>query len=395
MSQGKSLRQLSLDWTMPELLEVIVSRDTPINLIDPDPEQPRKVFDEARLAELAESMAATGLAVPILLRPAADGRFRIVHGERRWRAAQRLGWETIPANVRELTPDEAHWLSLVENVQRSNLSPIEEAQAFQTRLGAGLTQAAIAQRIGKDRTYIAQKLRLLTMPPPLQHYLNHRALSEGHARQLLRIRGLYAGEHPLGTSMTAAPLVTADQVHGVFIHIRPADFPSVYGPFIARLTKQPRAVIVEASQCFLDGWAQRRQLPAWEMAAFWWASAAVALELSVVDLSTVLTHWWHILQAAIAHMFIYGEQRQPPDPKLNRRHAYDWWGYRADLRHAGLLNACEALELSDEQWQGASIEVCRNGAAYPSGSQAYGPYHKQYMAAVREEEEQRAAAEGR
>src|SRR5918992_2754260 len=107
-----------------------VSRDTLISLIDPDPEQPRKVFDEARLAELAESMAANGLAVPILLRPTPNGRFVIVHGERRWRAAQRLGWETIPADVRELSAEEAPWLSLVENVQRANLSPIEEGEAY-------------------------------------------------------------------------------------------------------------------------------------------------------------------------------------------------------------------------------------------------------------------------
>jgi ParB family transcriptional regulator, chromosome partitioning protein len=117
-----------------------VSRDTLLSLIDPDPEQPRKVFDETKLAELAESMASNGLAVPILLRPMPDGRFLIVRGARRWRAAQRLGWETIPAEVRELTPDEAHWLSLVENVQRSNLSPIEEAEGYQARLATGLTQ---------------------------------------------------------------------------------------------------------------------------------------------------------------------------------------------------------------------------------------------------------------
>jgi ParB family chromosome partitioning protein len=103
-------------------------------LIDPDPEQPRNVFDEATLAELAASMAANGLVVPILLRPAADGRYIIVHGERRWRAAQRLGWDTIPAEVRELAPDEAHWLSLVENVQRADLSPVVEARAYQARL---------------------------------------------------------------------------------------------------------------------------------------------------------------------------------------------------------------------------------------------------------------------
>jgi ParB/RepB/Spo0J family partition protein len=366
-----------------------VSRDTLINLIDPDPEQPRKVFDEVKLAELAESMASNGLAVPILLRPMPDGRFLIVHGERRWRAAQRLGWETIPAEVRELTPDEAHWLSLVENVQRSNLSPIEEAQAFQARLDTGLTQEALGQRIGKGRTYIAQKLRLLTMPTPLQYYLNHRALSEGHARELLTIRGLYHDEHLLPTRLTESPVVTPDNVTFLFIDTRPLDFPSVYMALIATLTKHPSAVITEAAQLFLDGWVRQRKLPAWEMTAFWYASAAIAGQLSVAKLARLITLWWEIIQAAIFHMDIYGDEQEPPDPKKYPRHASDWWGYRSDLRHAGLLDAWHEQRLTTEQRMDAAKQVLSQGPAYPSGSQPWGPYGEAYAAEIAKEAERR------
>lgn len=135
-----------------------MSRDPLLSLIDPDPEQPRKHFDEVSLQELAQSMAAHGLAMPILLRPTADGRYILVHGERRWRAARILGWETIAAEVRELSPEEAHWLSPIENIQRDDLSPIEEAQAYQGYLAQGLTQDALAQRIGKDRSYYRSKI---------------------------------------------------------------------------------------------------------------------------------------------------------------------------------------------------------------------------------------------
>jgi len=369
----------------------IVSRDTRISLIDPDPEQPRKVFDEARLAELAESMAANGLAVPILLRPAHNGRFLIVHGERRWRAAQRLGWETIPADVREMSAEEAHWLSLVENVQRANLSPIEEAEAYQARLAAGLTQEALAKRIGKDRSYIAQKLRLLTLPAPLQYYLNHRAFSEGHARRLLRIRGMYHDEHPVNTSLTEVPTVTAENVIGTFIGTRPADFPQAYIPLVQALTKRPKAVIVEASQVFLDRWVAQRQIPAWEMTAFWYATVAVAYELSVVDLDALISRWWDLIQSGIAFMRLHGNEHDPPDRAHQTRHWYDWWGYRSDLRHAGLLEACLHQGLTDKQWQEASIYVCREGMVYPSECQAWGPYHDAYMAEVQREEAQREA----
>ena len=150
-----------------------------IELIHADPNQPRKYFDEEGIRELSQSMEANGLAVPILVRPDDEG-YLIVHGERRYRAAQLLGWEEIPAEVRELSIEEAGWLSLIENIQREDLSPIEEAQAYRIHL-ENMTQAELGERIGKDRSYISQKLRLLTLPPPIQYYLNTRSIREGHA----------------------------------------------------------------------------------------------------------------------------------------------------------------------------------------------------------------------
>jgi ParB/RepB/Spo0J family partition protein len=163
-----------------------MSRDILVNHIAPDPDQPRKHFDQATLDELAQSMAANGSAVPILVRPAGE-RYIIVHGERRWRAATQLGWETIPAEVRELSAEESHWLSLIENVQRADLSPIEEARAYQAYLATGITQEALGQRIGKSRTHIATKLRFLRLNEVIQVALDAGFISEGHAKQLLRV----------------------------------------------------------------------------------------------------------------------------------------------------------------------------------------------------------------
>jgi ParB/RepB/Spo0J family partition protein len=166
-----------------------MSRDILINLIDRDEAQPRQHFDQSALDELAQSIAANGLAVPILVRPAGE-RFVIVHGERRYRAVQSLKWETIPADVRNVSEDEAHWLALVENVQRSDLSPIEEARAYQARIAEGITQEQLGQRIGKTQSYIATKLRFLKLSDELQAALTSGALTEGHAKQLLRVDDL-------------------------------------------------------------------------------------------------------------------------------------------------------------------------------------------------------------
>lgn len=163
-----------------------MSRDIGLALIDPDPDQPRKRFDATEIDGLAESIAATGLAVPIMVRPDHD-RFVIVHGERRWRACRQLGWKTIPANVTEIDAKAAWWLALVENIQRADLSPLEEAAAYRRSLATGLSQTDLGRRIGKSQSYIAHKLRLLTLPADVQAAVDDRRLSESHARQLLRL----------------------------------------------------------------------------------------------------------------------------------------------------------------------------------------------------------------
>ena len=165
-----------------------MSRDILIDLIDADPDQPRRHFDADQLAELAESIAANGLIVPILLRPVGE-RFVIVHGERRFRACQSLGWSTIPADVRDMDAETAKWLALVENIQRADLTPIEEAQAYAAALATGLTQLQLGKRIGKTQSYIAQKLRLLKMAPEVQEAVAAGTISEGIARQLLLEKG--------------------------------------------------------------------------------------------------------------------------------------------------------------------------------------------------------------
>lgn len=163
-----------------------MSRDIRIDLIDPDLEQPRQHFDEKGLAELAQSMASKGLVVPILVRPIGE-RFTIVHGERRWRAAQQLGWDTIRAEVRDIDADEARWLSLIENVQREDLSPIEEARAFEAHLDGVVTQAALGERIGKSQQYVSDRLALLRLPNEVQSLLTARAVNASIGRRLVGI----------------------------------------------------------------------------------------------------------------------------------------------------------------------------------------------------------------
>ena len=152
-----------------------MSRDILIDLIDADPDQPRRHFDADQLAELAESIAANGLIVPILLRPVGE-RFVIVHGERRFRACQSLGWSTIPAEVRDLDVETARWLALVENIQRADLSPIEEAQAYAAALATGLTQLQLGKRIGKTQLGKTSTFRRLVAGGSRRLVAGHRGL---------------------------------------------------------------------------------------------------------------------------------------------------------------------------------------------------------------------------
>jgi ParB family chromosome partitioning protein len=161
----------------------------PIEAVQRNPAQPRKRFEEAKLEELAASIREHGIVEPILVRREGSG-YRILAGERRWRAAQRAGLKEVPAILRDATEREAFELALVENLQREDLNPIEEAEAFEVLVDDhGLTQEAIAQRVGKERSTVANALRLLRLPTDVRDLVKDGELDMGHARALLGLEG--------------------------------------------------------------------------------------------------------------------------------------------------------------------------------------------------------------
>jgi ParB family chromosome partitioning protein len=163
-------------------------RHIPLDLIDRNPYQTRSRVDESALAELADSIKVSGVVQPIAVRPGQDGRFLLIAGERRWLASQRAGKTTVPAIVRHVSNEQAMEMTIIENLQREDLNPIEQARAFQ-RLSQefGLTQEQIAERTGKDRSSIANFLRLLRLPDDIQVMLLEGKLTFGHAKALLSI----------------------------------------------------------------------------------------------------------------------------------------------------------------------------------------------------------------
>jgi ParB family chromosome partitioning protein len=156
-----------------------------IDLIRPNPEQPRTRFTEQALADLAKSIAANGIVQPIVVRP-KDGRYEIVAGERRWRAAQRAGLHRIPAAVKEVADDKLLELALIENIQRQELNPIEEAKAYRKLIdNIGLTQEEVSERVGRERSLVATTIRLLQLPDDVQGLVEEGKLSAGHGRAIL------------------------------------------------------------------------------------------------------------------------------------------------------------------------------------------------------------------
>lgn len=158
-----------------------------IDLIDPSPAQPRTHFDEARLEGLAQSIRSNGIVQPLLVRR-RGARYQLIAGERRWRAAQRAGLERVPAVVREIPDDKLLELALIENIQRQELNAIEEAHAYKRLIETlGLTQELVAQRVGRDRSFVTNYLRLLRLPSDIQTLLEEEKISTGHARALLGV----------------------------------------------------------------------------------------------------------------------------------------------------------------------------------------------------------------
>ncbi len=159
----------------------------PINSIQPNPLQPRSRFDQSKLNELAQSIAENGVVQPLVVRRKGVG-YELIAGERRWRAAQSLGLSTIPITILDVPDDKLLELALIENIQREELNAIEEAQAYQKLIDTiGLTQDVLAKRVGRDRSYITNYLRLLRLPEDLQLLVQEGDISTGHARTILAL----------------------------------------------------------------------------------------------------------------------------------------------------------------------------------------------------------------
>ncbi len=186
---GRGLEALLGVGTVEEAEREGSLRELPVADIRPNRFQPRRAFDTEALKELKDSIAANGLIQPIVVRPASRGEgYELVAGERRWRSVKELGWKKVPAVVRDVDEQTLLTLALVENLQRASLSPIDEAEGYE-RLTKdfGLSHAQIAHAVGRDRSTVANAIRLLALPKPVQSLLDSGALSAGHARALLSL----------------------------------------------------------------------------------------------------------------------------------------------------------------------------------------------------------------
>ena len=187
-----------LDALIPASSEAQRARELPLDAIEPNPQQPRKSFGADQSAELARSIREHGILQPLLVRQLSGGRYQLVAGERRWRAAELAGLERVPIVVVDVPDRDMLTLALVENLQREDLNPIDQAVAFQYLIDAGLTQAQVAERIGKSRSSVANSVRLLQLPEDLRAEVTAGRLGEGHARALLgappELRAQLAGD---------------------------------------------------------------------------------------------------------------------------------------------------------------------------------------------------------
>lgn len=183
---GRGLEALLGPLTREDVQAQGGAREIPLAAIEPNPYQPRRTFEPSALKELADSIGASGLLQPIVVRPRPGGRYELIAGERRWRAAQQLGWARIPAVVREVDDRSLLTLALIENLQRDDLSPLDAARGYQRLMQEfSIAQQEVARLVGKDRSTVSNTLRLLRLPEEIQSLLEQRRITEGHARALL------------------------------------------------------------------------------------------------------------------------------------------------------------------------------------------------------------------
>ena len=185
---GRGLEALLGPSTTEEVADSGDLKQIPVDIIRPNPFQPRNAFDDQAIAELASSLRTSGLLQPIVLRPMTDGTYQLIAGERRWRAAQQLGWSDIGAVVRDVDDRTLLTLALVENLQRDALSPIDEANGYRRLVeDFAASQKEVAELVGRDRSTVANALRLLRLPQSVQRMLHTGQLDVGHARALLQL----------------------------------------------------------------------------------------------------------------------------------------------------------------------------------------------------------------
>jgi ParB family transcriptional regulator, chromosome partitioning protein len=163
-------------------------KELPVAAIGPNPYQPRRDFNEAQLKELTDSIEASGLLQPVIVRSRPNGRYELIAGERRWRAVQRLGWQSVPAVIKEVDDRALLTLALIENLQRDDLSPLDAARGYQQLMQEfTIAQQEVARLVGKDPSTVSNTLRLLRLPAEVQQLVAERKLSEGHGRALLAL----------------------------------------------------------------------------------------------------------------------------------------------------------------------------------------------------------------
>lgn len=181
---GRGLESLFVDNSVEEI--TASANKLKIMEIEPNHDQPRKIFDEKALAELADSIAQHGILQPLVVRPLSNGSYQLVAGERRWRAARIAGLSEVPVIIKELTDEEVIEIAMVENLQREDLNPLEEALGYAYMMQElKITQEQVAEKVGKSRPAVANALRLLKLPEEIQEMVKNNIISAGHARALL------------------------------------------------------------------------------------------------------------------------------------------------------------------------------------------------------------------
>jgi len=341
-------------------------RTLPLDVIEPNPEQPRDYF--AGIEGLAESVGTDGLLEPVMVRRLTGGeRYQLVHGERRFRACQVAGLKEIPAIVREdLDEKKAFRLSLVENVQRSNLTPMEEARSYRRLVDDGHTQAQIGKMIGRGQSYVAHKLRLLRTPPPMTRFLETAALTENHLRQALRLKKIDGGELEDGVFEwdAADPTKELDD-EGAFVlsaRMRP------YGATMIPMRRGGE--LTAAMQSWWDYVSKHTQAPPlWERLAFWHLCYMADHELTVPQAVKTIDTFEDSLYSNIAASSLdlrdeFGGSERWPWSR------YQWAIYH-DLKHAGVWNEVRGDTTAGLELELRALNRTINGASMMHPSEVW------------------------